>query len=1077
MTKKAKLKALIAASAIVTAVMMEATGIAGAVEPIVYAAEQKQSTYTSSYDSKDAAREAGLDLNYEIAAEGAVLLKNENVNGKPALPVKITETVGDNGKTVYGNNKISVFGYNSFHPLGGGSANDVEASAGRVSFSSNFFDSFTSANYSVNPRLRTLYEGTTDNGDIAGDGDIDIETFSLSKFRASYANYNDAAIVILGDSSGTGRKHKFDYSNEQKALVDLVAREFSDKPVIVIINKSVPMEIDWLKNHDGVDAILLMGEGGTNGLNTAGHIINGDINPSGRLVDTYAVAHESNPSWYNYNKLGSFYNADSYMGLYQVEGSDKASDTYMIEYEEGIYVGYKYYETRGYEENQKPGAVEDEWYNANVSYTFGYGKSYTDFTWELLDSSTAAGTVSANGTIKFDIKVTNTGSYAGKDVVELYYTAPYIRGEIEKSYVEIGDFAKTKLLEPGESQTVTLELKVEDMASYDYNDKNGNGNMGYELDAGDYDVKLMRSAHEEVLKRTYTIATTTNVKSESHNLFPDSNNYADTKFDKKLSRADFEGTWPTPLFSGEATNSPTIVPISAEEYAKFTPVIENDDNDVMPTQATDEEVAARPAGAKAPVQLSDLLGKDFDDPLWETLLNQLSVNEMVELISIGGFHSAGMDYIGKPYALDTDGPLGWTGTGVAGNPYNRFCSEPVIASTWSAELCYELGVMVGEQGLWGSVDRTDGGLISAYTGWYAPGMNIHRSPYDARYTEYFSEDGLLVGKIVANVSQGLKSKGGYLFIKHFALHNDGYGVLNSYRGMMNDSKTSGLAVWADEQTMRQIYFKGFEIAVKEGEASGAMSAFNRIGYTWAGANKALLTDLLRTEWGFKGMVITDLLCYGSMNMEAMVRAGGDLMLTSSQSSIDRYKIGFTDATLKTATGVKALRRATQNILWTVLNSNAMQPSCGAKVVLEKVEDYQATATVGTEYNVTFGGSGIGDVNTEYQYSDITYTATGLPEGLTIDAATGVVSGAPTKAGVYTVTVTASANGYESATQEYMIVVSAAENTTPEPTPTPTPTPAPEKGSNVGFIVGLVVMGVVIVALGAYIIVDKTRKNK
>lgn len=1008
MKTSAKTKKLSALSALTVAGLLAVSGFATPVRPVNAAAGVTK--YESAYESKAEAREAGLDLNYRIAAEGAVLLKNENA----ALPVKVTSREvdvpdydmlgrpsGSHKETVWENNKISVFGYGSIAPNGGGSGNDVEASAGTVKFESSFYKSFEDAHLDVNPKLKGMYEGYLADGTVNGDADIDMENYSLPSFEASYENYADAAVVILGNSSKAADEtgHMLKYGANQKALVDFACEKF-DK-VIVLINKSVPMEIDWLKNNAKVDAILVVGEAGTNGLDVVGPLLTGEINPSGRLVDTYAVDQTATPSYVNYNKAG-LSNMMSGNDTYKTyKNGETETDTYFVEYEEGIYVGYRYWETRGFEEND-----EWAWYDQNVSYTFGHGLSYTDFTWELQSSSTEAGAITADGTVKFDVKVTNSGSVAGKDVVELYYTAPYTAGGIEKSYVELGAFAKTKELKPGESQTVSLEIKVEDMASYDYNDANENGHEGYELDAGTYTVRLMRSAHEEVERRDYTLAATANVKSESKNLFEDSNDYADNKFSKKLSRADFAGTMPDAVTEEERSK------LSADEYNKFKYTITDNSEDKMPTQASKVMTAE-----ETTVKLSDLAGKEYGDPLWDKLIDQLTVQEMADLVNNGGFHSEALENIGKPYSHDTDGPLGWTGTGVSGVSYNRFASEPVIASTWNVELAEEMGVMIGEQGLWGSSDRTDGAGISAYTGWYAPGMNLHRSVFDARYTEYYSEDGFLMGNIVAGVSRGLNSKGGYLFIKHFALHNDGGGVMN-YRGSMGNSETSGMAVWADEQTMREVYFKAYEIAVKEGKAGAAMSAFNKIGYTWAGANKALLTDLLRDEWGFKGFVVTDIAIYpGMMNGDAMVRAGGDLVLSGRNNLV-------TEKTTGTATGVIALRNATKNILWTVLHSNAMQSPYGAKVILEKAE-YTNTATVGTAYTATLGGEDLASLNTQNSYGSVSYTATGLPAGLSINAQTGEVSGTPTEEGVYEITVTASAEGYESATQRYTLFVKAA----------------------------------------------------
>jgi beta-glucosidase len=442
------------------------------------------------------------------------------------------------------------------------------------------------------------------------------------------------------------------------------------------------------------------------------------------------------------------------------------------------------------------------------------------------------------------------------------------------------------------------------------------------------------------------------------------------------------------------------------------------------------DAAARPETAA--VLLKDLIGKSFDDALWETLLDEITLAEALDLINLGGYNTAAIPYIGKPSTLDTDGPQGWTGSGVGGSALTTFATEPVVASTWNKELAYEMGKMIGEQGMWGNSDVAAGTSIKGYQGWYSPAMNTHRTPIGARYNEYYSEDGVLAGAFAANTSLGAKSKGAYVYIKHFALHEDG----GTLRGNMMDSsaagRTAGLSVWCDEQTMREIYFKPFQIAVEQGGAQAAMSSFSRIGSVWAGGSYALLTEVLRNEWGFRGFVVTDIEIYAHCNAQQMVRAGGDLVLSAMQTGPSRLA---NNAESNTPTQLAAVRKAVKNILYVVANSSAMQAPLGAAV--RYVPKTLSAGTVGAAYSATLAataGTGTGAAaqgfywNTLYTgYADRNYAVTSgaLPAGLALDSSSGAITGTPTAAGSFVFTVTCSAEGYASASAAFTVNVAAS----------------------------------------------------
>ncbi|GHU75473.1 hypothetical protein FACS189461_1820 [Spirochaetia bacterium] len=559
-----------------------------------------------------------------------------------------------------------------------------------------------------------------------------------------------------------------------------------------------------------------------------------------------------------------------------------APGNYFVEYEEGIYVGYRYYETRF--------AGDEAAYRRTVQYPFGYGLSYTSFNWELTRTSPSDGaSLNNDGTITVDVKVTNTGRTAGKDVVQLYYTPPYTTGGgIEKSQVVLGTFEKTGLLQPGASQTLTLTLPVREMASYDYNDANRNGFKGYELDAGTYQIRVSKNAHELgngiSAPVEYRVAsgiryeTDAVTNTEIQNRFDDVSGHIKTY----LSRSDWDGTFPAPPTAADKTASDAVI----KAVAAYIAAEHNNSADEAPV-----------FNAKNGVQLINLRELPYDDPLWDLLLDQLDIDEFIELFRTGAYNTALMPAVSKPATTDLDGPAGlnsFIGTAAA----TGYPTECVIAATWSKDIARRMGEAIGEEGLNAGVN-----------GWYAPAMNTHRSPFAGRNFEYYSEDGVLGGEIAAAVTAGATSRGMIVYIKHFAMNDQ----------ETNRVRDNGLMTWASEQAIREIYLRPFEIAVKKGSPLGVMSSFNRIGTHWAGGSHALLTDILRDEWGFRGAVITDFNLYPYLDQDLAIRNGGDYMLTM-------YMPGFADKTpadSSSATAKIAIRNAAHNILYATVKSNTM----------------------------------------------------------------------------------------------------------------------------------------------------------
>lgn len=849
-------------------------------------ADGTEPLYAPETSSKEEALEKANKLNVEINKEGIVLLKNQN-----ALPLSK-------------GSKISVFGKNSVNLVYGGSGS---GGIDDISKAKTIYESLDEAGFKCNTALRDFYNdnsksGAARNGNpkIENDGNVKLSTAETprskySKVRGSYANFNDAALVVFSRIGGEGfdlpqtmtgaegARNADDHylqldANETDLLKEVCEGGF--KHIIVLINSSTPMELGFLDDpehyayNEKIDACLWIGSPGMTGIMALGSILNGETNPSGRLVDTYARDFKANPSWVNFGN----YN-------YTLDGKAKLNS--FVEYEEGIYVGYRYYETRGFTDGE-------EWYKKNVVYPFGYGLSYTTFDWEIMNKSELDGSaITKDEKIKVSVKVTNSGEAAGKDVVEIYATPQYYEGGIEKSHKVLAGFAKTPLLEKGAECTVDIEIDPYYIASYDYTAISGTA--GYILEHGDYVFSVSKNAHEEV--DTFTCGVAEDIRytdgvtegTKVTNRFDD----ADDELETVLSRTDWVGTWPKAPTEQEKAKTKKWL----DSYKDFS--INNPNVSSMTTMPM--QAASAPAKEDIEITLRDMIGKDYDDPDWDKLLNQITVDDMINMYDNGAFNTAAIVYIGKAKTTDADGPVGFHN--FMGDPtvYDTcsYASECVLGATWNKDLVYEMGQSIGEEGLWGNV-KGDG---MPYSGWYAPGVNIHRSPFGGRNFEYFSEDGFLTGELAASEIKGAMSKGVYCYVKHFAL---------------NDQETNrsgyGLYTWATEQSMREIYFRPFEKAVKDGKTTAIMSSFNRIGTIWTGGDYRLLTEVLRNEWGFRGTVICDFNLETYMNSKQMAYAGGDLNLTN-------FPISWTDKS--NAADVTVLRQNCKNILYMVANSNAM----------------------------------------------------------------------------------------------------------------------------------------------------------
>jgi len=896
--------------------------------------DNREAQYDRQYADKEEVLSAANDFVVEVEKEGIVLLKNEG----DVLPLAVEGT------------HVSVFGKNSVNLVYSGSGSGGNnASKGQKTL----YESLKEAGISYNEKLKSFYDDSAKSGagrpenpamtsgqKLAGfeTGETPLASYT-AEVKNSYADYQDAAIIVLSRIGGEGfdlpksmadsfggtavngavsaDNHYLELDANEKALLEHTKDNFSN--IIVVLNVGTTMEVPELQADDGIDSILWMGFPGASGIMALGQILTGmdsdgnQISPSGHTVDTWAADFTKDPTWYNSGIYGSEF-GNRY--LYNGEKTDYA----FVNYKEGIYVGYRYYETCGYEETKaNPQSV---WYEDSVVYPFGYGLSYTTFEWDVSFATTDGSAITADDTLEVSVTVKNIGDHAGKDVVQLYYGAPYdYEGPaIEKAHVVLGDFAKTGLLARGEEETLTLTLDVKDMKSYDYADANENGYKGYELEAGVYNLMVGSDAHNMKANAGYTLNEDVQIAAELNadgetaeivNAFDDvsAGIFGTNTYESYTSRKDFAGTVKAAYLEDSERTLTDELKAALDESIKRK-YTEPDEG--KPWEVTGDAPLSTPVnnGLALRDMLNDEAGNyvgevSYDDPRWETLLDEISLDEMKKLVGFAAFRTNEVQgingVVGKPLTTDADGPNGFTSFLSESVIYGTcaYQAECVMGSTWNVDLAEKMGELVGEEGLAGN-EKGDG---LPYSGWYAPAVNIHRSPFAGRNWEYYSEDGLLSGKFAAGVVRGADKKGVYCYMKHFAVNDQ-----------ETDREYNGILVWSNEQAVREIYLLPFEIAVKEGGVTGMMTSFNRLGMKWAGGSYALLTQVLRDEWGFHGSVITDYSLNTYTHVDEMIRAGGDLFLTQ-----DAKTFSMPDD----ATQITLLRQATKNILYSVVNSNAM----------------------------------------------------------------------------------------------------------------------------------------------------------
>lgn len=804
----------------------------------------------------------------DIADEGIVLLDNQGT-----LPLAK-------------NSKLNVFGWASTNPCYGGTGSGALSDAYPTV---TLLEGLKNAGFELNTELSDFYTAYRADRPVVG---MWAQDWTLPEPEASqYSDemmenakaFSDTAMVVITRVGGEGAdlptdvskvtydaghsyndfepgEHYLQLSKTEEDMVKLVCDNFDN--VVVVYNGANAMELGWVKDYSQIKSVVWCAGTGQSGFNALGSILCGDVNPSGRTIDTFVYDLTQTPTW---NNFGNF----NYTNMDEFKANSFGADTIpaFVNYVEGIYVGYKFYETAAAE-----GLID---YDKTVVYPFGRGLSYTTFT-QTLNSVTEA-----DGTITVDVTVTNTGSASGKEVVEVYYNPPYTNGGIEKASANLIGFAKTSELAPGASENVTVTFKAEDMASYDTY-----GKGCYVLEKGDYVISINADSHTVLDSKVYNVAS--DIVYDASNKRESDVEVADNKFDfaegnvTYLSRADGFANY------AEATAAPADFELPAQAKATFynnsnwNPEDFNNADDVAPT-----------TGAKNGLKLKDMVGVDYNDAQWDAFLDQLTVSDMDSLIALGGYQSAAVSSIGKVQAIDCDGPASinnnFTKQGSIGFP-----SAVMIAATWNTDLAHDFGTSIGKM--------ADDMNVS---GWYAPAMNIHRSAFAGRNFEYYSEDGVLSGAMAANAIMGSQEQGVYAFMKHFALNDQ------------ETNRTSMLCTWSTEQAIREIYLKPFEKCIKDADCHAVMSAFNYIGTTYAGSCPELLIDVLRGEWGFVGMVLTDYYgVYGYQDADRLIRNGGDFCLVNYDTETNH----LTDTT--SATALVSARQACKNILYTVANSRA-----------------------------------------------------------------------------------------------------------------------------------------------------------
>ena len=905
---------VIAVNIVLTSVLVDLiNGVLGGEKAIIDPNVQFR-YYAPDFQTKEEALENGNKVTQEICEEGMVLLKNEN----NALPLAK-------------GSKISIFGKNSVSLVYGGSGSAAPTQTVPLK---TIYDSLGTdeggAGFVCNPKLKEFYEDNNRSGsgrsanpkmEHGNDGIPLLKTgeTEISKYTAditdTYSSYNDAALVVFSriagenwdlprvSADGVDGRHYLELDTNERALLEhICSQDF--KHVIVLFNGSNNIDMAFLKiasdpaYNDKIDAAILIGSPGATGIMALGRILNGTVNPSGHLTDTIYTHYDQDPTWQNFGD-NAVSKDDSPMGdAYLVDG--EMQPYFSVAYEEGIYLGYRYYESRYAEMEKKSAGSGDAWYNENVLYPFGFGLSYTSFEQEIVNKSDLAGALDPEKEFTVDVKVTNTGDKAGKQVVQLYASAPYEAGEIEKAYKVLVGFAKTPLLQPGQSTTEPLHITVTpyDFASFDDEDKNENEFKGYELEAGTYKFFLGTDAHndadsfEKILLTDATFEkdpeTGTKVEPVFYQNNKDEVNFLHQFLNQELSREDFVSTFPQmPTEEDLTVNSKFI-----NRLSKTT-----SDN-------PNEYTTLPKMGANVTLHLDDMTGVDYDDEKWEDFLDQMKFEEMLDLFNKGMYATTKLNRLGVPKTLSCDGPTGlvaFMGTPeVYGTCY--YCSECLVAQTFNIELAGREGNAVGNEATFGDQRANGSGL--PYTGWYSPGVNLHRSPFSGRNTEYYSEDPFISGKMAAVVIREAQAKGVYTTVKHFALNEQ-----ETHRS------NNGQCYWVREQAIRELYLKPFEFAIKEGKSMGLMSSFTRVGQRWCGGSYPLLTTVLREEWGFKGLVICDFHTDAYMDSKQMAFAGGDLNLTGT---------AYWKTAKKTeAEDVEMLRRASHNICFALANSNAM----------------------------------------------------------------------------------------------------------------------------------------------------------